>query len=172
MADKKSNDADTGEKKKSPVKKILPIVLCLALAGGGYFMGGGGGSAEPATTEPEEVKPYEEIHEIVSLDPVNVNLADGHYLRVAVALGLGADEHDDGAVAKDDGHGGGTDEDAPSIETAPASDLVLRTFSGLDIAELQSPAGRESAREQLHEQLNKFYGDKIHTVLFTEFVMQ
>jgi len=94
-----------------------------------------------------------------SSDAVNVNLADGHYLRVAISLGLSADI--------DFGH------DSPDdFPVAAASDVLLHTFSGRTIAELSSTEGREAARHELEEGLAEHYGEDIVSVNYTEFVMQ
>lgn len=146
-------------------KRLMTIgALCVLIAGGGYVLGGRmSGSSQPAGTAieaPEDVVPT--VEAFVELEPLNVNLADGHYLRVAVAIGV-AD------VGSDEGHG---DDDEPPIETAPASDLVLSTFLGRRMPDLATVAGRDGARRDLHEGLVGFYGDDIVSVLFTEFVMQ
>lgn len=176
MADKKSDNsaAESGGSKRL----IVIVVMCVVIAGAGFVLGGrlsGGGAAESAEAveEPTEELPKTKIDEIVELEPLNVNLAGGHYLRVAVAIALHHDEEHAEESGGGGGHGGGgDDEDAPSIATAPASDLVLTTFAGRDMQELATPEGREAARHDLHEGLVAFYGESIITVLFTEFVMQ
>lgn len=150
---------------------IITAVLCLGLAGAGFVLGGrlsAGADAEAAAVDsvPEEdLEPT--VAGIVELEPVNVNLADGHYLRIAIAIGLSEEAvHVDGGG----GHGGGSEE--IPFEKAPASDLVLGTFSGREMAELATNEGRESARHDLLEGLENFYGEDIVTVYLTEFVMQ
>jgi len=151
---------------RSTSRTIIVAVLCLALAAAGYLIGGrmaGGGTAAatPLVTVPEP-----EVGEIVDLDPVNVNLADGHYLRVAVSLGL--NQH---AGIEAEGH---DEPDAGGeFAAAPAADLVLSTFAGRTLAELASEPGREAARGELLDGIREYYGDEqVLTVFFTEFVMQ
>ena len=113
MPDTKSSESES-EKKGGGAKKMgIAAAFAVALLGGGYFVGGMmSGSAEPATAEAaaaveaaeaeaaaEEEK---EIGKLVDLAPINVNLQDGHFLRIAVALEIKHDEHAEGA---DDGHG-------------------------------------------------------------------
>lgn len=175
MPDKTSpEDSTEQEEAKGGSKRlIIIVVICLVIGGAGFVVGGrlSGGAEVEAADEEEEVEEAEEvIGHIVDLEPVNVNLADGRYLRIAVALGLsehvGADEEGGGG-----GHGGGGDEEI-SFETAPASDLVVTTFSGRLFDDLSTHDGRESARHDLLEGLENYYGEDVLTVLFTEFVMQ
>lgn len=147
---------------------IVVVALCAVIAAAGFLLGGrmtGGGTAAPTEAVAEE-EPEPTIDAIVELEPLNVNLADGHYLRLAVAIGLTGH-----AEGESGGHGGGAEEEPP-IETAPASDLVLTTFAGRQMEQLATPDGREQARHDLYEGLVNFYGEEVVAVLFTEFVMQ
>ena len=169
MPDKTSSDSTQPDASGGGSKRLIIMgVLCAVICAGGFVLGGrmaGGATPEAVAAEPEEEEP--KIEKIVELDPLNINLAEGHYLRVAVAIGLSHVEE----AADDYGHGA-SDEDQPPIETAPASDLVLGTFAGRNMSDLQSAGGRERARADLLEGLAAYYGDKVVTVLFTEFVMQ
>ncbi len=159
--------------KAGPKKMILTVLLAVVLLGVGYVlggkMGGGGGAAvaeestgssestEGAEDEAEEAEHH--VGVVIDLDAVNVNLADGHYLRVAVSLGLSPDV--------DFGHGSADD-----FSVAAASDVVLHTFSGRGIDELATAEGREAARLELVEGLAPHYGEDVVFVYYTEFVMQ
>lgn len=175
MAKKKKEDAEgtdeeSGEKKGGG--KMMPAaMISIALVAAGYFVGGrGGGSSTTTVTSVVTVVEHEpEVSTIVDLEPINVNLADGHYLRVAISIGMGADEH---AAESGGGGGHGAETTATTEPTAPAADLVLSTFSGRTMEELSTLEGRISAREALHEGLKEFYGEGVITVFFTEFVMQ
>lgn len=178
MPDKKSDKTTDDEKSSGGSKRLIIVgALCALIAGAGFVLGGrmsGGGEVvvEAAPAVEEEVLPVTTIDEIVELEPLNVNLADGHYLRLAVAIGIAHGEDGD-AAEESSGHGSSTDSTGePSIETAPASDLVLTTFAGRVMDDLAAPEGREAARNDLEEGLVGFYGDSIVSVLFTEFVMQ
>lgn len=165
---KKSNDETEIAEGGGSKRMIIIGVMCAVIAGGGFVMGGrmsGGTAAAAPEVVAEETEPTIDV--IVDLDPLNVNLAGGHYLRLAVAVGL--THH--GEAGASGGHGASADAESP-IETAPASDLVLTTFSGRTMEDLGTPEGRESARHDLLEGLVNFYGEDIVTVLFTEFVMQ
>lgn len=167
MPDKKSSVSDPEPAKRARGSFAIVGVLCLGLVGAGFFLGGrlGGGGEATAAEQEEEIEepPISTIAAIVDLDAVNVNLAGGHYLRVAVSVGLGEVESGGG------GHGG--DEEI-HFETAPASDLVVTTLSGRHMEELAEASGRESARRDLEAGLVAYYGEEIVTVLLREFVMQ
>lgn len=169
MPDTTSSPTEAEPAKAGKSRLLIAGVLCVAIAGGGFVIGGrmsGGAEAEVVVEEAEEVEPV--IAEIVDLEPINVNLAAGHYLRVAVSLGLSAHDEEEGG-----GGGHGKDAEAESsFATAPASDLVVGTFSGRAMEELSTHEGRESARHDLLEGLEQYYGHSVITVLFTEFVMQ
>jgi flagellar FliL protein len=150
--------------------------ICAALAAGGFFIGGKmGGGAAPATATEALPEPEPTVGEIVDLTPVNVNLADGHYLRISVSLGLLAHEGEEAAAEESGGHGAPTEtaEEGSDFPTAPAADLVLSTFAGRNMEELAGSAGREAARQDLLEGIHHYYGEEeVLTVFFTEFVMQ
>ncbi len=180
MARKKSTEPDTAnpESDKSgggTMRLVMVGVMSLSIAAAGYFIGGRGGAAVPAAappvTEPEVHEP--EIAEVIDLEAVNVNLTDGHYLRVAISLGIGAHVEEDGGEG---GHGKEKEEEAeegPSIPIAPAADILLTTFAERSMAELSDVAGRADARHKLEAHLKEYYGeDVIVTVFVTEFVMQ
>jgi flagellar FliL protein len=175
MAKKKKEEAEgtdeeSGEEKKGGGKMMPAAMISIALVAAGYFVGGRGGGGTATTTVTsvvtvEEAEP--EVETIIDLEPMNVNLADGHYLRIAISIGMAAEEHAGEAAA---GHG--TAETETTEPTAPAADLVLSTFSGKSMADLQTLEGRIHAREALQEGLKEFYGEGVLTVFFTEFVMQ
>ena len=150
--------------------KMMPAaMISIALVAAGYFVGGRGGSTAPAAAVTATTVAHEpEVETIVDLEAVNVNLADGHYLRVAISIGMGA-SHDAEASG---GGGHSATETATTEPTAPAADLVLSTFSGKTMDELSTLEGRIAARDHLLEGLKEFYGDEVITVFFTEFVMQ
>lgn len=170
MARKKSTEPDQAnpESDKSgggTTRLVMVGVMSLSIAAAGYFVGGRGGAEVPAAaapvTEPEATEP--EIVEVVDLDPVNVNLTDGHYLRVAISLGIGAHGKEQGAKP----------EEGPYVPTAPAADILLTTFAERSMAELSDGVGRSDARSQLEAHLKEYYGEHVIVAVFvTEFVMQ
>ena len=156
----------------SKKKKIVTAVVAVVLVGVGYVLGGKLGAGAPAAADdsgavataeaPEEVEADEaHVGLVVDLDAVDVNLADGHYLRVAIPLGLAED------VVLEGAHG-----ESAGFPVAAASDVVLHTFSGRTMSELSTTEGREAARNEVFEGLAPHYGDDIVSIYYTEFVMQ
>jgi len=136
-------------------KKLLAaLVLLLALlgaGGGGFVMLTGGGeaaeAAEPAAPEPGAVVP---------LEPITINLADGRYLQVGIAL--------QEAVAEG-GH-------ATETDGSQALDILIHQLSGKPMAELASTEQREAVKAQLVEEIRHAYHDHVYDIYFTSFVMQ
>jgi flagellar FliL protein len=161
--------------KKSKKKLFIALALVVVLGGAAYMLVGPGKAADAdvatdgstADTVAVEEPAALEFSEIVDLPPTNINLADGHYLRVAVSLGLHAVEEE----AAEGGHAA-VESDEPSIPIAPAADLVVAIFSGRTMASLATPEGREEAKSALTTQIVEHYGATVASVFLTEFVMQ
>jgi len=159
--------------KKSKKKLFLAVGLLVVLGGVAYMLLGRGKAADADATTADTVAVEEpialEFSEIVDLPAININLADGHYLRVAVSLGLHAAEEEEAAA---EGHGAAEATDEPSIPVAPAADLVVAIFSGRTMDSLATPEGREEAKALLTAQIVEHYGETVASVFLTEFVMQ
>lgn len=98
---------------------------------------------------------------IESLDPVTVNLSDGHLLQVGVAVQL--------TLAAD----------AKKVTAADPRilDAVISTFSALTYPGLLGTAGHEQARQQIEARLRGLFppvagAPQVAGVYFTSFVMQ
>jgi flagellar FliL protein len=160
--------------KKSKKKLFIALGLVVVLGGAAYMLLGRGKAADAevatdgSTVDTIEAPAALEFSEIVDLPPTNINLADGHYLRVAVSLGLHAVEEEEAAEG---GHAA-VESDEPSIPIAPAADLVVAIFSGRTMASLATPEGREEAKSVLTAQIVEHYGATVASVFLTEFVMQ
>lgn len=129
-------------KKKFGLKKILIIVVALALIGGGVW----NFVLKPKPVE--EPKPGE----VVALEPIQINLAAGHYLRIGLALQLVEKAH--------------------KIDGSAALDAAIELFSGKELAELARVKDREHLKEELSEELEHRYHGEVLEVYFTEFVTQ
>ncbi len=169
------NAPEEAAPKKSKKKLFIAVGLVVVLGGVAYmFLGrGGGADADAATAGTGDTVAVEapaalEFSEIVDLPAININLADGHYLRVAVSLGLHAARR--GSSRQPNTAREATDE--PSIPIAPAADLVVAIFSGRTMASLATPEGREEAKALLTAQIVEHYGETVASVFLTEFVMQ
>ncbi|GGC01652.1 flagellar basal body-associated FliL family protein [Cellulomonas carbonis] len=145
--------AEETEAKGGSRKKLVMIVLAVLLLGGGagwYFLMGPGAGAEEAA---EEHAP--EPGEVLTIDSININLADGHYLRIGLALQMTADAA---------GHG--------EIQAAPALDHAIALYSGRPVTEVASPEGREALKAELLHRLEEPYHEGVMDLYFTEYVTQ
>jgi flagellar FliL protein len=82
-----------------------------------------------------------------------LNLADGHFLKLKLALQatVEAKEEPDGSKALD---------------------IAISELSNRPMTDLASNAAREKAKGELRAKINKAYGGEVMDVYFTEFVMQ
>jgi flagellar FliL protein len=144
-----SKDATATEEPKKKSKKMLIIIIAavVLLGGGGagaYFMLGSSGEKKKEAPLPGKV---------ISMDAITINLADGHFLKLGLALQATATA----AEAPDGSH---------------ALDLAITEFSNKSVAELSSDKGREKIKEELTKKVEKAYEEEVMAVYFTEFVMQ
>jgi flagellar FliL protein len=134
--------APAAEEKKGGSKKLVLVavaVLVVLAAGWWFFLKPSG----PAVPEPGEV---------MTLEPIQVNLADGHYLRIGLALQLSADAHE--------------------ADGSKALDATIDLFSGADAAGLVKSGERQEYKKKLEEALHEEYHGDVMEVFFTEFVTQ
>ena len=148
-------DRPKGKKKRGKLgkKKLLLIVgpvLLLAIAAAAYFLvlAPKSGSAKPVVT------PAPSPGLVVAVDAISLNLAEGHYLRIGIALQMTSKV----ATAKE----------APA--TAKAIDAAITLFSGHTVAEISDPATRERLRAELEKTLEKEYDGEVMGVYFTNYV--
>ncbi|GGS86669.1 hypothetical protein GCM10010156_51510 [Planobispora rosea] len=144
-----AGEADGG-KKKSKMKLfiIAGAVLVLAGAAAAYFLLFAGGGEDAAAEEP---KP--EPGAVAALEAITINLADGHFLKLKLALQATAEVHE-----------------AP--DGSKALDLAIDHFSNRPVDELSSDKARNLAKQELLEKVEKAYEGQIMDIYFTEFVMQ
>jgi flagellar FliL protein len=91
------------------------------------------------------------------MDPLSVNLADGHFLKVGIALQLTEE-----VPLEEFGEG----------ELAKAKDLLIAQVGGRPMEELGTPAGRDSLKKELTEKAEETFDGDVMDVYFTDFVMQ
>lgn len=140
--DKGKDKGKPGSKKK---KLIIMAVALLAAAGGGYYMLAPGGET---TAEPEPVP-----GKVLLLDAITLNLADGHYLKLTLALQATADtEHE--------------------LDGSQALDLAVSHFSNLPVAELVTNESREASKQELLHEISEAYHHMVMDIYLTEFVIQ
>jgi len=90
---------------------------------------------------------------IVQLEPMNVNLEAGKYLRVGLGLQLTADA-------------------GAEFDMTRAKDAVITLLTGRKVEDVASGEGREAVRAALEEQLGAAYDGDVMGVYFTDFVTQ
>ena len=125
-------------------RKLLVLLVVVALAAGAvwWFM------LRPASAEPAP-----EPGEVVALEPIQVNLADSHYLRIGIALQATADvEHE--------------------VEGSKALDATIELFTGQRQEQLARKPYRDQLKEKLEHHLEEAYEGEVMKVYFTDFVTQ
>lgn len=134
-------------------KKLVIIVAVLALGGGGFaaktFL-----LAKPKAKAASTATP--EPGDVATLDPITINLSNGHYLRLGLALQLAKGV------------------DKATFDGAAALDAAIGQLSGGDQARLTTPAGRDAAKQRLTATVTSLVGykKKVLGLYFTDFVMQ
>ncbi|WP_299036263.1 flagellar basal body-associated protein FliL [uncultured Pseudokineococcus sp.] len=141
-----ADEAEAPKKKKLPLL-IGAVVLLVAVAAGLWFFVLGGSSAEAAE------EPAPEKGEVVALEPVSINLANGSYLRLGLALQQTADA-------------------THAAEGSEALDLAIKTFSGRTTEELNDLAVRDELKQELLVEVEEAYHQEVMDLYFTEFVTQ
>jgi flagellar FliL protein len=109
----------------------------------GYFQFGGSAQAKP-TPKPGTV---------VKLDSIFLNLSDGHYLKLGMALQETADVTTD-------------------VDGSQALDTAIELFSRISMAQLSNPDQRDAVKRELITQIEHVYNGQVMNVYYTEFVMQ
>ncbi|WP_460446567.1 flagellar basal body-associated FliL family protein [Angustibacter aerolatus] len=146
-------DPDAAKKKGKGKLVVIALVVVALLGGAGYFVVLKPKSASAAT----EKKPEPEKGAVVAVDPVNVNLAGGHYLKLGFALQLAK------AVKEEP-------------DPSEATDIAIELFSGQSMEKLSEPEGREKMKAKFTKAVEKAYTEKeteaVIDVYLTAFVMQ
>ena len=137
-----------GTSKRSKKKLVIiaaPVLLILIGAAVWFFLlrGGGEEKAEPA--------PLPGV--VVRMDPISINLAGGHYLKVGIALQATIDAHEE-------------------PEGSHAQDLAVTLLSGRTVEELADGAAREAIKAELKAEVTESYEHSVMDVWFYEFVTQ
>lgn len=142
---------------------LLPaIVVAVALLAAAFMLRGGGDSPAAAPTSSETTVAGEAavVHgdpeHVVALDAITLNLSDGRFLKLGLALQL-----DEGVEVAD----------GPSFG-ARALDATIALMGEYTYRELSAPGAREQAKEALSKAVSEAYEGVVLSVYFTEFVMQ
>jgi flagellar protein FliL len=150
--DEKATPAEAPKKSKKKLMIIVIAAVVLLGGGGGAFFMMKGSSAKAAVKVP--VKGV-----VVTMETaLTINLADGHYLKLAFTLQETADAG------------------AEAIDNSEAIDLAIAEYTGMDIAALEVEKGRDASKEALLKAIEKAYNEKgkqiIMDLYYTQFVTQ
>jgi flagellar FliL protein len=145
-------------KKGGGMKKLIIIIVPVVLVAVGvtFFLtkGSGGGATAKPTETPKPTPGTVKV-----LDPVTINLAGAHYLKLGIGLQQSA------AVAEE-------------VDGSKALDDAIELFSGMTIKELSTKKGRDAAKAELVKEIKESYKDEktgdseVYDIYFTTFVMQ
>lgn len=147
-------------------KKLIIIVAALfVVLGGGYKFG----FAKEA--EPKPAKIHGDVY-VLGKDFL-VNLADGHYAKLGVAIVV---DHGAAAPAGGGGHGAAAPKPpegyGPLPQEAAVRDIVTDTLTDVGEDELTHRPGREELKERILKRIKQGTDVPIHEVLFTDVSVQ
>lgn len=157
MADDSKDDdkGKKGKKEKGGKSNLLPaIVLAIGLVAGGYLMGG---SDDKAAAGAKETTTTLAKGEISISDPISINLADGHFLKVSVGVQL-AEGIEPGEFAKG--------------KIAEVNDMLIELAGGEDINVLSTRDGRKKLNDEMTKLALKELEGEVLGFYFNDFVMQ
>ena len=146
---------------------LLPaIVVAVALLAAAFLLkGGDSGGSTPSTSAPAAEQQTEDAAagsdagdpaEVVALDAITLNLADGRFLKLGLALQLAPKTEV---------------KDAASFG-ARALDQTIDLLGAYTYKDLSAPGARAKAKEKLSKAVAGVYDGAVLGVYFTEFVMQ
>ena len=144
MAKKPAKGKSEGEEASGGKKKLVLVVVALVAVGAAaYFF----------VLKPKPEKKEKPVAgEVIALEPRQVNLEGGHYLKLGLALQ-------------------GTAE-AKELEGSKALDAAISLFSGRSVEEVSRPAELKHLKDELTKELEHLYEGEVMDVYFTDFVTQ
>jgi flagellar FliL protein len=147
--------AEPDAPKRSRKRLVILVVAALVVVGGGGYVAKDRflGHATATSSAHPSATPTPKPGAVVQVDPVSLNLAGGHYLRLGLALQLTA-------KAKEE------------PDTSRALDAAIALFSGRSVAEVSTPATREKLKAQLADELATTYDGEVMGVYLTTYVTQ
>ena len=167
----KKTAADGAEAPEKPPKNKKVIIGGILGAAVFFFAGGKVMAGGPTKTVIKIVTTTTTIPEgqVVALDAITMNLADGHLLKVGIGFQL---EYEKPGAAGAEGHAPAAgDSSDPTKGYARALDIVIDELGKHTMEELAGE-GRAVAKAALVKRLEKTYHGKIENVYFHQFVMQ
>lgn len=150
MADEKEGAAEAPKKSNKMMLIIIVAAVVLLGGGGGAFFMMKSSSAAPKTPDKGTVTAIEE--------PLTINLADSHYLKLQFSLQQTADAGSE------------------TVDTSEAIELAIDEYTGKTVADLSTEKGRTAIKEDLLAKIVKAYTEKktemVMDIYYTAFVTQ
>jgi flagellar FliL protein len=147
------------------VKKLIPVIIALVALGGVYkFV-----IAKPKTAE---AKPKVDGSVYILGKEFLVNLADGRFAKLTIALVLA---HDDTSAVPAGGHAATTkppDGFGAMSQEAVVRDVITDDLTDIKDADLIQREGRVKVKEEILKDLKKHTDVKVEDVLFTDVTVQ
>ena len=144
-------------------KMIIVVVLALVVAGGAY---------KTVLAKPKEAAPKPKVEGSVYVLPKEflVNLADGRYAKISVALVVEAAE----AAGHGGGHGAPTPPEGYGTEPQEAivRDLITDTLTDAADHDLIDREGREKVKKKILKAIKKHTDVHVEEVLFPDVTVQ
>jgi flagellar basal body-associated protein FliL len=145
-------------------KMIIIVVLALVVAGGAY---------KTVLAKPKEAAPKPKVEGTVYVLPKEflVNLADGRYAKISVALVVEAAE---AAGGHGGGHGAPTPPEGYGTEPQEAivRDLITDTLTDAADDDLIDREGREKVKKKILKAIKKHTDVHVEEVLFPDVTVQ
>jgi flagellar protein FliL len=138
---------EAAQAKSGGRKKIIIIALVAVIAVAAAYM---------LVLKPKDKSagpPKPTAGAVVKLEPITINLAAGHFLKLGLSLQASADAGED-------------------VSGAKALDAAIDLFSGRTVESLAGRDGREKAKAALVKEVADRYENKVYDIYFTDFVMQ
>lgn len=148
------------------VKKLVPIILVVAVLGGVYkFV-----LAKPAAAG-EQQKPRVEGTVYMLQKEFLVNLADGRFAKLQLGLVL---SHDDTSTEPAGGHGASSPPEGYGVmsQEGVVRDVITDELTGAQDAQLISRAGRAELKRDILKALARQTDVKADDVLFSDITVQ
>ena len=145
------------------MKKKILIGLVVILALGGY-------EAKATLLKPKVIPPKIAGEVYVLPKTFTLNLADGRYATLTVALELAPGQTDGASAAA---AGGSADTGIGTLpEEAVVRAIITRTVTGSNGSELTSASGSAALEQTILQQINQHTDVKVSQVYFTDLAVQ
>lgn len=146
-------------------KLMIVVVAALVVVAGGWKMV----FAKEAESKPSKI--HGDVY-VLGKDFL-VNLADGHYAKLGVAIVV---EHGAAVPHDSGGHGSSAPKPpegyGPLPQEAAVRDIVTDTLTDVEQSDLTERGGREELKERILKRVKQGTDVPIHEVLFTDVSVQ